>query len=193
MEIHVLQEEELKAAAGLSRYVFDHALRDRMEFVQTIAFVEEYLKEENLRRLYQESTLLVWGAFEENTLVGVAGLQSDGMITMLYVLPQFCNKGIGSRLLAEMRTYARDTYGMEKVLLNATPAWTAFYFVKQGFSYLNRGQQMRVPFVPMYALSQDSLIPLKRRIPKLYIAMAIGGCVFLATIATWLFMMWYLK
>ena len=96
MEIHVLQEEELKAAAGLSRYVFDHALRDRMEFEQTIAFVEEYLKEENLRSLYQQATLQLWGAFEEEMLVGVGGLQSDGMITMLYVLPQFSNKGIGS-------------------------------------------------------------------------------------------------
>ena len=193
MEIRILQEEEFKEAAGLSRYVFDHALRQRMEFTQTVAFVEDYLTADNLLRLTQEGKLNVWGAFEEMQLVGVSALQSDGMITMLYVLPQFWNKGIGSRLLNTMRVYAKNVHGMERVLLNATPAWTAFYFVKQGFSYLQPGQNMRVPFVPMYALTGDDAVLLKRRIPKRYIVMAVCFCILFATVATWIFMKWYLS
>ena len=192
MEIRMLQIEELKNAAGLSRFVFDTCLRNRMEFTQTISFVEDYLQIDHLQKLCDENKLILWGAFEETQMIGVCGLQSDGMITMLYILPQFANRGIGSSLLTTMRIYARDIYGLEKVLLNATPSWTAFYFVKQGFSYLYPNQNMRVPFVPMYALAKDISISIKRRIPKRYIALAIFGCIALATVSAWGFMMWYL-
>ena len=49
MEIRVLREEELIHASGLSRFVFDACLRNRMEFLQTIPFVEEYISEANLK------------------------------------------------------------------------------------------------------------------------------------------------
>ena len=55
MEIRILQEEELVNAAGLSRYVFDTCLRNRMEFTQTIPFVEIYISELNLREMYREN------------------------------------------------------------------------------------------------------------------------------------------
>lgn len=192
MEIRILRIEELGIAAGLSRFVFDTCLRNRMEFIQTISFIEDYLQQNHLQNLYEENKLIVWGAFEQEQMVGVCGLQSDGMITMLYVLPQFANKGIGSSLLNTMRVYARDIYGLEKVLLNATPSWTAFYFVKQGFSYMYPNQNMRVPFVPLYARSKDISISVRRRIPKKYILLSVFGCIALATLAAWGFMMWYL-
>ena len=125
MEIRILQIEELSIAAGVSLFVFDTCLRNRMEFTQTISFVEDYLKVDHLVNLCQENKLIVWGVFEQEQMIAVSGLQSDGMITMLYVLPQFANKGIGSSLLSTMRIYARERYGLEKVLLNATPSWTA--------------------------------------------------------------------
>ena len=131
MEIRILQTEEIKTASGLSRYVFDYCLRNRMEYPQTIAFVEEYISETNLYKMCAEQSLILWGAFEEEQMIAVSGLQSDGMITMLYVLPQFQNKGYGSRMLRVMREYVRDVKQQAKVLLNATPAWTSRYFGKQ--------------------------------------------------------------
>lgn len=193
METRILQEEELGNAAGLSRFVFDSCLRNRMEYPQTVSFVEEYLQLNNLEQLVQSGKVILWGTFVQEQLVGVAGLQSDGMITMLYVLPQFWNRGIGGELLSTMRTYAKEQYGMEKVLLNATPAWTAGYFLKQGFDYMGGSLNMRAPFVSMQAWSSGISLITKRRIPKKYIILAIVGCFLLATIATVLFMNWYLK
>ena len=126
--IRIVQEEELKIASGLSRYVFDYCLRNRMEFPQTIDFVEQYIAEENLRKLCQEGKLIIWGVYEGEQLVAVSGLQSDGMITMLYVLPQCQNRGYGSKLLIVMREYAKDVLGFSKVSVNANPAWTSFFF-----------------------------------------------------------------
>lgn len=193
METRILQEEELGNAAGLSRFVFDSCLRNRMEYPQTVSFVEEYLQLNNLEQLVQSGKVILWGTFVQEQLVGVAGLQSDGMITMLYVLPQFWNRGIGGELLSTMRTYAKEQYGMEKVLLNATPAWTAGYFLKKGFEYISKSNNMRAPFVSMQAWSGDISLMTKRRIPKKYIVLAIVGCFLLATIATVVFMNWYLK
>lgn len=192
MEIRFLQQEELANAAGLSRYVFDTCLRQRMEFVQTIPFVENYITEQNIRQMYAEGKLKIWGAFEEGQLVGTAGLQSDGMITMLYVLPQFSRRAIGSQLLTAMREYAKETLGLERVSVNATPAWTAFYFAKQGFYFVNPNANMRQPFVTLYAPSDQMVFYKKEKITGKTIALAIAAGFGFATIAGCVFMIIYL-
>lgn len=192
MEIRILQEEELANASGLSRFVFDNCLRNRMGFAQTIHFVEEYIAEINLKKLYREETLIMWGAFEQEQLVGVAGLQSNGMITMLYVLPQFWGRRYGSKLLYTMREYVRDVLKLERVTVNATPAWSASYFASQGFFYMEKNPNMHSPFVSMFALSEKTSLYRKERITRKTIAFAILGCLGFATIAGSLFMISYL-
>lgn len=192
MEIRILQEEDLKVASGLSRYVFDFCLRNRMEYPQTIAFVEEYIAEENLRELRMEGKLILWGAFEGEQIVAVSGMQSDGLITMLYVLPQRQNRGYGSRLLKSMKMYAKEAWGFEKVAVNANPAWTSFYFGKRGFSNTKENQDMRAPFVPMYASSNNTESFEKRKVDIKWIILAVVACMMFATIAGILFMIFYL-
>lgn len=192
MEIRILQKEEIKIVSGLSRYVFDYCLRNRMDYPQTIAFVEEYITEENLAKLCDENKLLLWGAFVETQMVGVAGMQSDGMITMLYVLPQYQNRGYGSMLLKTMREYGKEVCGFAKVTINANPAWTSFYFGKKGFIHANPNPNLRDPFVPMYALSTNIVGFEKRPVSKRVIAFAVAGCILFATLAGSLFMISYL-
>lgn len=192
MEIRILQKEEIKIAAGLSRYVFDYCLRNRMEYPQTIVFVEEYISELNLTNLFDESKLLLWGVFEEAQMVGVSGLQSDGMITMLYILPQHQNKGYGSMLLKAMREYGKEVCNFTKITLNANPAWTSFYFGKKGFIHVNPKQNLKDPFVPMYALSTNIVGFEKRPVSKRVIAFAVAGCILFATVISSLFMISYL-
>ena len=192
MEIRILQEEEIKIASGLSRYVFDTCLRNRMEFPQTIAFVDEYISESNLQNLTQACELILWGAFEGEQLVAVSGLQRDGLITMLYVLPQCQNRGYGGRLLKTMSDYAKDICGFEKVTLNANPAWTSFYFAKMGFTHVNPDQDIKAPFVPMYAMSNYMEGFEKRPVSKRVIAFTVAGCLLFATVAGCLYMISYL-
>ncbi len=191
MEIRILREEELANAAGLSRYVFDTCLRNRMEFPQSVGFIESYVSVENLVKMHREQRLVVWGAFEMQQLVAVSALQSDGMITMLYVLPQFSGRKIGKNLLLAMREFAAQVYGLERVVLNATPAWTAFYFSSQGFSYTNPNKNMRIPFIPMYALSKD-IAEKKKPISGKLIAIATLACLGIATLATCIYMITYI-
>ncbi len=192
MEIRILQETELANAAGLSRYVFDNCVKYRMEFPQTIEFVEKYLTAENLMMLHKEAKLIVWGAFEQGQMVGVSGMQSDGMITMLYILPQCFRRGYGSSLLTTMQLYARESMGKEQVFLNATPAWTSMYFKKKGFTLVNPQQNMHVPFVTMSASCKQAQLFQKKHVPVMVIVGAIAGCFLLATIIGIAFMLWYI-
>jgi len=192
MEFRILQEQELANAAGLARYVFDTYLRECMEFPQTTSFVEEYLKVEHLLEMVREQKLTVWGGFENDQMIGVSGLQSDGMITMLYVLPQFSRRGCGGNLLNAMRIYAKKEYGIDRVSLNATPAWTAKYFLNRGFDLTYPKQNMPVPFVSMYATYDKLQMFTRKPVSGKVIAIAaIGGFVF-ATIFSCCYMVLYL-
>lgn len=192
MEIRLLQEKEIANASGLSRFVFDNCLRNRMSFAQTIQFVEEYITEANLRKRVQEEKLLLWGVFEQEQLVGVGGIQSDGLLTMLYVLPQFWGRKYGTKLLFAIREYVRDVMHMERITVNATPAWTASYFVKQGFTYNEKKPNLYKPFVSLYALSEKTTLYRREPITGKTIALAIAACVGVATLIGSLFMFFYL-
>ena len=189
MEIRVIQESDMPNVAGLSRYVFDTCLRNRMEFEQTIGFVEDYLQVEHLLEMIREERVVLWGAFEGEQLVGVSGLQSDGMITMLYVLPQYANRGYGSALLGVMREYAKDVYDLPQVVVNATPAWTSSYFAKQGFAYDHHN--MHVPFITMRAKSGANPMFEKKHVPVKVMIGAAVGCLIFATVACIAYLIWY--
>ncbi|MBQ6844680.1 MAG: GNAT family N-acetyltransferase [Agathobacter sp.] len=192
MEIRVLREDELMHASGLSRYVFDTCLRNRMEFTQTIPFVENYISEINLKEMHKENKLVVWGAYEQEQLVGVAGMQADGLITLLYVLPQYSRKNCGVHLLTAMREYAKNVLQLDRVIVNATPAWTAGYFYKHGFSTANKNPNMHVPYVPMHSVLETANFYKKEKISGKTIAGAIFACISFATIVSAWFMISYL-
>lgn len=192
MEIRELVEEELGNASGLSRYVFDSCLRNRMEFTQTIPFIENYISVTNLKEMHREGKLIVWGAFEQEQLVGAAGMQTDGLITLLYVLPQYTGRNCGIHLLTVMRDYAQNVLQLDRVIVNAAPAWTAMYFKNQGFVMVNRNQNMHVPFVTLEALSEKRMIQKKEKISGKLIAAGIFACVAFATIVSVWFMVSYL-
>lgn len=192
MEIRMLREEELMHAAGLSRFVFDSCLRNRMEFVQTIPFIENYIREENLKMMCREDKLIIWGAFEFEQLVGVGAMQTDGMITMLYVLPQYMGRNCGMYLLTRMKEYAKEVLHLNKVFVNATPAWTAVYFQKKGFSFMQQNPNLHVPFVGMQAFLEHMQFQNKEKISGKTIVLAVLACVGFATVVGSWFMSCYL-
>jgi GNAT superfamily N-acetyltransferase len=144
------------------------------------------------KRLVISTKNFPFAVTEANQLVGVSGMQSDGMITMLYVLPQWQNRGCGSRLLKVMREYGKDVCGFPKVTVNANPAWTSFYFAKKGFVHVNANKNLRVPFIPMYASSAYTGGYEKRHVSKGWMLLAAFGCVAFATIVGSMFMISYL-
>ncbi len=189
MEVRFLEQQEIPNAAGLSLYVFDNCLRNRMEFEQTIGFIEEYLTTEALTDKVEQGQLMLWGVYEMEELVGVSGMTTDGLITMIYILPQYVRRGMGSALLTAMRSYAKDSLGLDEVVVNATPAWTSTYFEGQGFAYEHRN--MHVPFITMRAKSGVNPMFERKHVPSRVIVAAVLGCIALATVLCVGYVIWY--
>ena len=79
-----------------------------------------------------------------------------------------------------------------ELTVHANPAWTSFFFKKKGFSYIHANQNLKVPFVPMYASVTNLNAYEKRKISKKWIVLAIVGCILFATIVGSIFMIFYL-
>lgn len=136
MEINILQKEQIPAAVGIARGVFEFDLKRTIADQNLVRFFEEYVTEPNLMRMVEEKNVTVWGVYEAGQMCGVSAMQSEGHITMLYVFPFYRKRGFGKRLLTSMREYAKATYHLDTVTVCALPAWTHTYFVKNGFTPL---------------------------------------------------------
>lgn len=91
-DVRQLSVEDAADAARVHRSSFDerlpwlaglHKPTEDVDFYRTVVFIE----------------CSVWGAFENNQLVGVIALR-EGWIDQLYVVPEAQSQGIGSDLVA---------------------------------------------------------------------------------------------
>ena len=123
MEIKILQTEEVPKAVQLARGVFEYCLRNTINEAQLIESFYTYVREENIRQLMETQKLTIWAAYDEqNNMVAVSGMQSEGHITLLYVMPYYQRRGYGKKLLLTMREYAREKLELAQVTVNAMPA-----------------------------------------------------------------------
>jgi GNAT superfamily N-acetyltransferase len=93
---------------------------------------EPYMPMEELRKEMSEITFL--GYREEGKLVGVAGYQQVGDVTLVrhvYVLPDHQRRGIGEKLLAKIFRIANT----DRVLVGTWEAatWAIRFYEKNGF------------------------------------------------------------
>ncbi len=132
-EIRMLQIEEIPQAVELAQGVFGFDLRQTITDPQMIRFFEEYTTVENLTGMVSQQRLYMWGIFVAAQLCGMSAMQPEGHITMLYVYPYFRKKKYARQLLDMMRRFAKQSLGLERVTACALPAWTATYFIKNGF------------------------------------------------------------
>ncbi len=156
MEIRILNIEEIPQAVNMARGVFDFCLRQSMQDMQAVQGFLNYTREERIRQMAVTGQLTLWGAFEQDRMIAMSGMQSGGHITMLYVLPLFQRRGCGKELLKTMRAYAKTQYGLSYVTLNAMPQWTASYFAKRKFQTMNMMQANCAPYLSMQATSRST-------------------------------------
>lgn len=176
MEIKLLTINEMPQALQIARGVFDYCLRKSIPDPENIAGFEAYANEENVRSLMEQGRLLLWAAYEMGHMVAMSGMQSEGHITMLYVLPVYQRRGCGRQLLLAMRKHARSQYGLPVVTVTAMPAWTASYFQRQRFTALDPMQVTMAPYVYMQAKSIYEISYEKKQVPAgAFIGTAVGG------------------
>ena len=95
---------------------------------------DPYMPVEELRNEMQSMTFFGWQ--DKGKLTGVMGFQPVGDVTLIrhaYVLPEYQRKGIGTKLLENMKKLTKTTY-----LLVGTWAdtnWALKFYQKHGFKF----------------------------------------------------------
>lgn len=174
MEIKQLQEEQIGEAVQLARGVYEHCIRPHMTDLELVHIFLQYSKEETVRQNVRDGRLVLFGAFENGSMIGMSGMQQEGHITMLYVLPAFQRRGCGRQLLERMRQYGGTENRTDRVTLSAAPAWTAGYFAKRGFRQMDLLQP--ADFVWMQARRSPCLAYETKEIPTpVLLGTALGG------------------
>lgn len=192
MEIRILQEHELPQALQIARGVFDCCLANSIPDPQMRTGFLEYTKQENINSMTAAKTLVIWGAFEQGQMIGMSGMQREGHITMLYVLPVFQRRGCGKELLLTMRKYAGSRYRLANVTLNAMPVWVASYFAKRKFSQIGM-MPGACPYVSMQAKTIEEVSYEKKPISTgWFLGTSLAGLAICAAIAVG-FMIYYMN
>lgn len=192
MEAKILTIAELPEAVKLARGVFNFCLRRTVQLPEMEACFEQYVNEEHLRPLMEQGQLVLWGSYDAGQLVAVSGMQREGHITMLYVLPIYQRRGYGKLLLRTMRIYAREQFQLSRVSVNATPAWTAQYFRLHGFQMADCGWTNTPLFAPLTAKTIHEVRFERKRIPTGWLlGTTLGGLAACAALAV-IYMISYL-
>ncbi len=189
MKAQILTEDQIPEALSIARGVFDYCLRARITDLEMIHIFLQYTENTNIRNMVAEGTLTMWGIFEQGHMIAMSGMQKEGHITMLYVLPVFQRRGCGRCLLEEMKAYAANQYQLQRVTLSAMPAWTADYFTKRRFHPMEVTQPCS--FVPMQAKTVARAIYEKKEIPSgVILGTSIGGLAVCAAVAVGFMVLW---
>ncbi len=181
MEIKLLTTEQLPEAAGLARGVFDYCLQNSINNPKMVQAFEQYSHQDYLKHMMEENYLVMWGAYDQGTIVGMSAMQTEGHITMLYVHPMYQRRGIGKKLLEEMRKYAKSVYNLSIVTVNAMPVWTENYFARRKFSRMN--VMPNNDFVSMQAAAIDEVTYEKKPLSTGVVLSVVFGSLFFCILA----------
>ena len=127
MNIHLLKKEKHQEVVSLSLYVFTTCNaadynEEGLGIFKSFIYDEERMNE-----------LTIWGAFQENALVGVLGIrEKNNHISLFFIHPDYQQQGIGKKLFDSMMAALKS----KSMTVNASTTAVPFY-TKLGFSKLS--------------------------------------------------------
>jgi GNAT superfamily N-acetyltransferase len=115
---------------------------------------------QGIRRILQEGGVML-GAFDDDLLVGIAGLRHNltetmAQLTTMFVSKGYRRQGIAAALAAEIIRLAREA-GAQELYVSATPSESAVGFYRsQGFRLAEKVNE------ELYALEPEDIHMIKR-------------------------------
>ena len=92
MEIKILTDEQLPEAIGLARGVFDYCLRNTIPNPKMVQAFEQYIHQDYLKHMINEGYLVMWGAYEQNTIAILQCCISIRCISAAELVRRCCTK-----------------------------------------------------------------------------------------------------
>lgn len=121
MEIRTLESRELIPALHLVWDVFVEDVAPSYT-QQGVAEFQEFVKYENMNRMYQNHEMILWGAYEDTQLCGMIAVMKNGHICLFFVKKEWQGKGVGKMLYQTVYNYCAQQLRVDRITVNATPA-----------------------------------------------------------------------
>ena len=118
-DIRPLREAEIRAASALVRRVF--AEFEAPDYAQEgIDVFHRFIAPEALTEQFRTGALMLWGAFRQDTLAGVAAVRNRSHISLLFVDASCHRQGIA-------RDFCRTDPAVSRITVNSSPYAVEIY------------------------------------------------------------------
>ena len=125
-DIRPLREAEIPAASALVRRVF--AEFEAPDYAQEgIDVFHRFIAPEALTEQFRTGALMLWGAFRQDTLAGVAAVRNRSHISLLFVDASCHRQGIARALFSAVRDFCRTDPAVSRITVNSSPYAVEIY------------------------------------------------------------------
>lgn len=126
VEIRQITVTEYDAAMDLAWKTFLQFEGDVYTKQGVLSF-QDFIRDPILERMFLLGEYLVFGAFIEGELVGIAGIRNENHLSLLFVKKECHRMGIGSALVAFAFQYCYEEYKVDYFTVNSSPYGVEFY------------------------------------------------------------------
>jgi len=156
--IRKVNSYEVKAALALVLEVFMQFEAPEYKPEGVATFKRDIIENENLIQNYQKGICPLYGAFDQEQIVGVMGMREGKThINLAFVKKEYQSQGIGKALFQYvLQELAKEQTAPEEITLNASPYGKGFY-LHLGFQAVSEEQEIDgIRFTPMkYQIHYD--------------------------------------
>lgn len=92
----------------------------------------DFISDPLLERMFLLGEYLIFGAFLDDKMVGVAGVRNQSHLSLLFVEKEYHKMGVGSALVFSAFRYSMEKYKEYRFSVNSSPYAVEFYH-KLGF------------------------------------------------------------
>lgn len=182
MFVRIIQPQEVLPALHLVWEVYASDVAP-LQNPEAVAGFQNFIKYDNISPRIQSGEVVLFGAWEENELCGVSGIDRRGNILLLYVAKKWQRRGAGRQLMQAMYQFCAQTLVITRVMIRAFPsAVTALNHLgmREAAPVQYAGPEVFVPMEMMIA--PGTMKPQKTRNKKVIALVAAGVVLCIALI-----------
>ncbi|MDE6312880.1 MAG: GNAT family N-acetyltransferase [Lachnospiraceae bacterium] len=126
VEIRQIKRTEYDAAMNLAWCTFLQFEAD-VYTKQGVLNFQNFIRDPLLERMFFLGEYLIFGAFLEGELVGIAGVRNRSHLSLLFVKKEHHRMGIGSALVAFAIQHCHKEFKAKRYTVNSSPYAVEFY------------------------------------------------------------------
>ena len=131
IEIRQIRREEFDQAMAIAWKTFLEFEAD-IYTKQGVKSFYDFIYDPLLEKMFLLGSYLIFGAFIEGKMVGIAGVRNQNHLSLLFVEKEYHKMGIGSALVSSAFQYSFQEFKEREYTVNASPYAVEFYH-KLGF------------------------------------------------------------